>query len=314
MKAVKLTDFNLFKNLPASLMDDIKQLPVTQLNKDEYIIKKGHKNYTLHLLVEGDAAVYLHESDEPLKNIHAGDTIGEISLIDQQPASASIICLCPCKVITVDETLLWKFARHDHLFTMNLLQLLVSRFRGVNFQLETSIEKQRLLERHASVDNLTGLFNRGWLNTKFNQLLERCQKNHQPFSYFMIDIDHFKKVNDNYGHLVGDLVLQITAKTLGNTARADDYVVRYGGEEMAILLPNTGVDNALKIAERLRQKVEINIIEYEPCKTLNITVSIGISTSNNNESDIELIKLADDALYYAKRHGRNQIKFNSGEL
>ena len=126
--------------------------------------------------------------------------------------------------------------------------------------------------------------------------------------------DHFKKINDSHGHQVGDFVLQTTGKTLNTLSRASDYVVRYGGEEMAMLLPNTEVTDALKIAERIRQAIEKNVIEYETGKTLNTTVSIGVSTLTNSETSTDLIKRADEALYYAKGHGRNQVKFNDGKL
>lgn len=314
MKSIELTGFDLLKNLPKPLQSEIKQQPLLSLKQGDYIVKKGHKNDALHLLIEGEVALYLHEADEPLKILRAGDTIGEISMIDQNPASASTICLCPCKIIAINESLIWKLAKNNHPFTLKLLRLAVSRFRSANSQLESSIQRHRQLEHHASIDNLTGLFNRGWLNKKFNSLLERCKKDQKAFSYLMLDIDHFKKVNDNYGHLVGDLVLQKTAEMLNNIVRTADYVVRYGGEEIAILLPNATADNAVKLAERICKIISYNEIEYETNKTLTITLSIGVSTLTNNESTTELIKLADTALYYAKAHGRNQVKFMESRL
>jgi len=309
MKTLTLDDFDLFKGVAINMK--LEDLPSISLKKDEHIITKDYLNSSLHLLIEGEAGIYI-EKKEPLKILYAGEVMGEISLVDQQPTTASIICHTECKVIIIDEVLIWKLVNGNHRFTVNLLQVVVNRFRGLAIQVESSLEKQKLLEYHINIDDLTGLFNRGWLNKQFSPLLERYKKNQQSFSYLMIDIDHFKNVNDTYGHQAGDLVLQNTANIMNTSTRATDYAIRYGGEEMAILLPNADAKNAIKFAERLRKKIADNVIEYEPGKTLSITVSIGISSLKDNESVADLIKLADDALYYGKEHGRNQVKYNEG--
>ncbi len=309
MKILSLDDFDLFKGVSINI--ELENLPSVALKKDEHIITKDYLNSALHLLVKGEAGVYLKDK-EPVRTIYAGEIMGEISLVDQQPTTASIICHTDCNVVIIDETLIWKLVNDNHRFTINLLQIVVNRFRGLATQIETSLEKQKLLEYHVNIDDLTGLFNRGWLNKQFSPLLERYKKNQQPFSYLMLDIDHFKNVNDNYGHQAGDVVLQNTATIINTAIRATDYAIRYGGEEMAILLPNTDAENAIKFAERLRKEIADNVVEYEPGKTLSITTSIGVSSLKNNESVADLIKLADDALYYGKEHGRNQVKYNEG--
>lgn len=315
MKAFDLTSFDLFRNVPSGLINKIlREHSVYTIPAGQHLVKKDFKNTALYLLLDGGVEIYLDEEDTPLKIIRAGDIIGEISLVDQQSATASAISLCECKVIAIKEELIWELVEQSHLFTINLLHIIANRFRGVNSQVVSSIEKQRLSERKAIVDDLTKLYNRGWLNESFEPLLKRCKQDLHPFSYLMIDIDHFKKINDSYGHQVGDFVLQLTGEALNNLSRVRDYVVRYGGEEMAMLLPDTGITDALKIAERIRQTIEATVIEYEQGKTLNITVSIGISTLTESETSVDLIKRADDALYYAKEHGRNQVKFNDGKL
>lgn len=315
MKSIDLASFCLFKNVPSELLNRIlPEHSVYTIPAGQHLVKKDCKNTALYLLLDGEVEIYLDEEDKPLKKVRAGDIIGEISLVDQKSATASAISLCECRVIVISEELIWKLVEQSHQFTINFFHLIANRFRGANSQLISSINKQRLSEHKAIVDDLTKLYNRGWLNENFEPLLERCKKDVQPFSYLMIDFDHFKKINDSHGHQVGDFVLQTTGKTLNTLSRASDYVVRYGGEEMAMLLPNTEVTDALKIAERIRQAIENNIIEYETGKTLNTTVSIGVSTLTNSETSTDLIKRADEALYYAKGHGRNQVKFNDGKL
>ncbi len=315
MNAGDLTDFALFKNVPLELINQIMpEHSVYTIPAGQHLVKRDFKNSALYLLLEGEVEIYLDEKDKPLKVILAGDIIGEISMLDQQSATASAISLCECKIIIINEDLIWELVEKSHLFTINLLRIITNRFRVVNSQVVCSIQKQRLFEHKAIVDDLTKLYNRGWLNENFPPLLERCKNDMHPFSYLMIDIDHFKKINDNYGHQVGDFVLQLTGEVLNNLSRTTDYVVRYGGEEMAMLLPNTNVDDALNIAERVRHTIENKVIVYEPGKTLTITVSIGIAALTKYETSEDLIKNADEALYYAKVHGRNRIKFNDGKL
>ena len=129
----------------------------------------------------------------------------------------------------------------------------------------------------------------------------------------MSDIDFFKKVNDNYGHAVGDCVLKTIAKTIKKELREEDIASRYGGEEFIFLLPHTKLDEALVVAERLRKKVEkkkINVEEYniKDVKEISVTISIGVSEYNKNDKTPEaLYKNADSALYKAKEGGRNRV-------
>ncbi len=315
MKDINLTAFDLFKDLPFDLINKVlAESPVTSILPGQYLVKKDQNNAALYLLLDGEVAIYLDENENPIRKLSAGDIFGEISMVDHQVATASAISLTECRVVIIKEDLIWELVHQNHIFTINLIHLMANRFRGVNSQLVSSRKEQRLFERRAIIDDLTKLYNRGWLNENLAALLESCKINQSPFSYLMIDIDHFKKINDSYGHQVGDLVLQITGETLNNISRANDYVVRYGGEEMAMLLLNTKTEDAVAIAERVRQVIETKSIEYEQGKTLNITISIGVSTLTKSGAGADLIKLADEALYYAKKHGRNQVKFNDGNL
>lgn len=315
MNAIDFSSFNLFKDVPLELINKILQeYSVHTIPAKQHLVKKNLKNTALYLLLEGQVEIYLDEEDKPLKTIQAGEVIGEISMIDRQSATASAISFCECKVVVIDEESIWSLVEQSHIFATNLLRLIASRFRVVNSQVVSSIKKQRLSEHRAVIDDLTKLYNRGWLNENFEPLLERCKKDSKPFSCLLLDIDHFKKINDSYGHQVGDFVLQQIGETLKNLSRAMDYVIRYGGEEMAMLLLNTEVTDALRIAERVRQTIEQKAIEYEKGKNLNITVSIGVAALTISETSADLIKRADEALYFAKEHGRNQVKLNDGKL
>jgi len=122
----------------------------------------------------------------------------------------------------------------------------------------------------------------------------------------MLDVDHFKSINDKYGHVFGDFILRSCAQIIQQTLRSSDLIARYGGEEFGIIMPYTDLDGAVKLMERVRKQVEGNIFngEGESCR---ITVSIGIAAGQPNLGATEIVKLADRALYLAKENGRNQV-------
>lgn len=167
--------------------------------------------------------------------------------------------------------------------------------------------------KHATLDALTGYNNRHQFEKRLKETTAAAKRQNQPLCCIMSDIDFFKRVNDTYGHAVGDCVLKTVAKTIKKELRESDIASRYGGEEFIFLLPHTKIDEALVVAERLRKKVEkkkINIEEYkiEGIKEISVTISIGVSEYNPNDKNPEILyKNADSALYQAKEGGRNRV-------
>lgn len=155
-------------------------------------------------------------------------------------------------------------------------------------------------------DPLTGLYNRKALQDAFQREWKLAQRQRQPLSLLALDIDHFKKINDTFGHGAGDLALVKVAKVLQQTVRASDLVFRFGGEEFIILLNNTGIQGAGLLANRILIALrEMDCSDIHP--SLKMTTSIGLATLNHPEETPEqMLKRADDALYQAKRKGRNQ--------
>jgi two-component system cell cycle response regulator len=180
---------------------------------------------------------------------------------------------------------------------------------------ELSQMNDRLL--HISMtDGLTAVDNRRSLEQKLHEMFEHSLRLHEPIACVMCDIDHFKKVNDTYGHAAGDEVLKQFAQILKDEAREIDRVGRYGGEEFLLLLPGTVLDSAVTFAERVRQRVEENTFSFEG-GTLKRTVSLGVASWPHPRipGREEMLKAADDALYVAKEMGRNKvIRFDSSEF
>ena len=168
-------------------------------------------------------------------------------------------------------------------------------------------QSHKQLEEMATTDTLTGLANRKQIMNLLIEQFKHFQRYQNAFTIMMLDVDHFKNVNDTHGHLAGDAVLTNIAQTIKSTLREIDCLGRYGGEEFLVILPDTDGQQAIKSAERIRKAVNESITHYEDC-SLKVTISIGVAEiqkTDDNEDD--LINRADDALYSAKENGRDRL-------
>jgi diguanylate cyclase (GGDEF)-like protein len=180
--------------------------------------------------------------------------------------------------------------------------------------LQTAIEIKQMsaLQYENVTDHLIGIHNRRYLDRRTEEEISRARRYDMQLSMLLLDIDHFKIVNDNYGHQIGDRVLMSLGQLLFREVRDTDIVARYGGEEIAVLAPHTSVASAIELAERLRLSVEKSIMvpanEYEKRQEITITVSIGVAGLDKETVDHQsLINRADKALYGAKQQGRNRV-------
>jgi len=173
-------------------------------------------------------------------------------------------------------------------------------------ELEMSQEKLKLL---ASTDSLTNLYNRRYFSKVSEHILDLAKREDEPVSLIMMDIDNFKAINDTYGHQVGDEVLITLSNRLRESQRKSDIVCRYGGEEFVVLLPNTMLDGAKVVAEKIREDIETIKLHTLDNKSISFTVSLGVSMVKiKEERNLEVVlKKADDALYEAKRSGKNKV-------
>lgn len=164
--------------------------------------------------------------------------------------------------------------------------------------------RMRELDALATMDGLTGIANRRAFQARLDAEISRTNRYHSPLALIMLDVDHFKSLNDAHGHQAGDKVLQTMGRLLTSSSRETDLVARYGGEEFAVILVNADKAAAHEIAERLRARIEAETWPYQP-----ITVSIGITSWTSADGGAsEMIRQADQALYLAKQNGRNQVR------
>lgn len=180
-------------------------------------------------------------------------------------------------------------------------------FAGLLKHLSLAIKKPTLYDR-AVLDGLTGLYTKRHIKTQLTSIFHQAKRSMIPFSLLLIDIDHFKKVNDNHGHLTGDMVLQQVSNILKQNLRRSDSAYRYGGEELLVLLPETCIEAAILFGERIRQTIEDRDFETEQNYTMKVTTSVGIAEFHPELTDYnQIISRADRGLYLAKNSGRNRI-------
>lgn len=281
---------------------------VQNLEAGERLLQPDIQSHHLHLLLEGKLNVYLitQENEEHI-SLLPGECVGEVSLVDGKYPSAIVLAAEPTRILSIPHDTVWSLVNSSHTVAGNLLGILASRLRNDNMAIVDSQNTKRQFEHQASVDALTGIHNRHWMNQAFPRALNRCARNNQPFAVMVVDVDHFKKVNDTYGHLIGDLALKTVAKCMTENLRPHDLLARYGGEEFAVLLTEADMDAAKIVAERLRSKMAGAEIRSDDI-SFHITLSIGITPTQDEETLEKLIDEADQALYRAKQQGRNRVE------
>lgn len=280
-----------------------------ELTSGEVLLSPEHENREIFLIVSGRMAVHLDRLESPaLMSLGPGECAGEMSMIDNHQPSAFVVALEPCQVLIVSQKQLWAMLGASHGVAFNLLLILSRRMRHGNSLIRDVLEIQSQLEYYATVDGLTGLYNRRWLDEMFPRTLERCRMEGQRLFLLMLDLDYFKRCNDEYGHLSGDQVLMSVAQVLRRRLRPHDLVARYGGEEFAVMLLENDEKEALTIAERLRQSIsEIAIKCPEGVLAPVITASLGLAGLLPDDTLDSLLHRADQALYRAKSAGRNRV-------
>ena len=186
---------------------------------------------------------------------------------------------------------------------VDILSLVIRQIRSQQ-RLE---EAYRELEMLANTDVLTGLPNRRFLLDRLTEEAVEADRFTRPLAFILLDIDHFKQVNDRYGHMVGDEMLRHVGRVIQGSLRRYDLAARFGGEEFAVLLPNTGREAAHRVAARIRERLETEEVEIAEGRMLAVTASLGVAERAPGEEISELIRRADEALYRAKHEGRNRV-------
>lgn len=298
----------LFHEVPRALLDSVLHASACRtLAPGEILLRAGEDNETLYVVVSGAVNVHFATAELPYIRLGAGECVGELSVIDHSRVSADVIASETTVLLAIDRARFWGLIDSSAAVARNLLRILAGRVRHDDVALAQSDKMQLQYEQLATVDGLTGLRNRRWLDSAFERQMNRALRERQPVSMLMIDLDDFKRLNDHHGHLVGDAVLRRAARRIAADLRPQDLLARYGGDEFAVLLPGADEAHAISIAERLRQSVvdgpALPDEEWSPMTS----VSIGVATIEVAIPLAGLLAIADAALYRAKQAGRDRV-------
>ena len=170
------------------------------------------------------------------------------------------------------------------------------------------VSAQRKLRKLATVDSLTGLFNRSHGSDLAENEIARFRRAKHPVAFMLLDVDHFKSINDRYGHEMGDKILAEIGQLIPAQLRTQDIVARWGGEEFLVILPDTGIESALASAERIRSAFRSHDWKAATSEAVAVTISIGVSEMCENDDRGSVISRADRALYRGKAGGRNRVE------
>lgn len=289
------------------LLDDCARCSVAA---GDTLLEPGAINDCLYVVLRGELRVYLEGRDAPAHTVvGVGECVGEMSVINGQGASALVIAASDSELLVMPQEALWALIERSHRFARNLLAILAGRIRMDNLALVTTSTHSLEFETAVSVDTLTGLHNRRWMNEGFPRSIRRCEQDGSPLCLVMADVDRFGEVNEKVGHLTADAVLRAIARRLAESLRAPDLIARYSGEVFAILLPNTPTDEGLRIAERLRLSVELmSLARLTGDAVAKVTICCGVAPMGLNTELETLIAAAEAAVRRAKENGRNRVE------
>jgi diguanylate cyclase (GGDEF)-like protein len=281
---------------------------VVRLSKGEQVTDSFRAR--LYIVLSGSLGVAADSvtGDGGASTVLAGESVGEQSVLDEAANLATISALEDSELLVIEPELVWQLIDQSNGVARNLLRLLSFRIRAANALLR---RRQKLGEFYRQLslnDPLTGLYNRAWLTETLPKLASRARLDGSPLSLVMIDLDYFKQFNDTHGHLMGDVALCAAAGVLRGALRPTDFAVRYGGEEMMALLPQTAEKLAVMVAQRLCQRMREAVVFDDMRMPLpHFTGSFGVATLSPGVDERGLIEAADAALYRAKQAGRDRI-------
>ena len=291
-------------------------VPMCQLhyfNAGQLLLDPGRFDDRMYIVLEGQLQVQLDDAgSQVLAFVGPGQWVGEMSVLEGLPPSAKVIARSSTRLLAIDGPAMRTVLDHSAPVARNLLRSLSGRLRKDNLLVGHSILRQRASEAHARVDPLTGLYNRRWLDESLRALLEHYNGRGGNLSLLMLDLDRFKQFNDIHGHLAGDRALVCFATVVRDQIRAGDHAARFGGEELVALLPDTQMDEAVRVAERIRVALRSTIIkDHDDQPLAHLSVSIGVTAWQQQDTPRKILDRADAALYQAKADGRNCVRTSS---
>jgi diguanylate cyclase (GGDEF)-like protein len=305
-----LHSLELFKGVyPDDIQELLQQCDRRDIAAGDLLLSPGEKNEHVFVVLSGSLNVHVGAPESPIiATMESGACVGEMSIIEDRDPSAYVIGAEDTHLLLIHQTVLWDMVDASHEFAKNLLVVLSERVRSHNRVIADNFGELRKFERHATTDALTSLANRHAMEESFPREIARCVEKEKPVAMMMIDVDNFKQFNDMFGHIAGDRALSAVSKILRTQFRPRDLLVRYGGDEFAVLLPDVNTEQAMEIGERVRQAVSGTTGDgSDSLIQIPLKISMGVAELQLQGTLERLIRDADKALYRAKNAGRDTV-------
>jgi diguanylate cyclase (GGDEF)-like protein len=308
--ALELSQLQLFESVsPESIESILDSCKIRRLKNREVLMTPGEPNTTLYQVLSGRLRVHLDSPDgEPIGYIGQWEAVGEMSLVDHEATSAFVVADEDTRLLIMEHDLVWSLVESSHPAACNLLKILTRRLRNANNVIAEKMQLENPCYRFGSVDGLTGMHNRYWLDMILPRQLKRCAMNGATFSVILADIDFFRHYNEKYGRMGGDRAINTVAQIIMENLRPTELAARYAGDQFFVILPEVDIKSARGIAERLRKKVlYATIIAVDGRKLPSLTISLGIAESRKGQTVADLLAVAEGALLRAKKMGKDYV-------
>ncbi|WP_073218387.1 diguanylate cyclase [Massilia sp. CF038] len=307
----RIGDLQLFRDAdPAQLAPLLASCPIIRIGAGQPVEDPARAR--MYIVLAGALAVAADTesgmADGSVSRILPGESVGEQAVLDESANLSAMSAIVDSELLVIDGELVWKMIDLSGGLARNLLRMLSFRIRAANALLRRRQKLGEFYRQLSMNDGLTGLYNRSWLSDMLPKLVATAHRAGTPLALIMIDLDHFKMFNDTHGHLTGDDALRAAAGVISVALRPSDYAVRYGGEEMMVILPETTELLAVLVAERLVARMrEAPIFPDMRLPLPHVTASVGVASLAAGMDEQGLIAAADAALYRAKHGGRDQV-------
>lgn len=306
----ELKKLSLFADVAETTIEGVvDSFVVHRLKKREKLLSAGEPNHNLYQVLSGKLGVFLEPTlEEAVSFINPGEPVGELSIIDNSPTSAYVVAEEDSRLLVLEEAQVWSLVEESHAFARNMLKNLSQRLRQANQLIASKIMLEESFYEYGMLDILTGMHSRRWFDLMIERALRRCTMQGKPISLLLADIDNFSSYNEMHGRLSGDLALNKIALTIQEYLRATELAVRYEGDKLLVILPETDLQQTRTVAERLRNKVMYTDIPATGGRKLpSLTMSVGIAQATPDLSVSELMDVLMIALKRAKTMGKNYV-------
>ncbi|MFM2407285.1 MAG: hypothetical protein RL358_27 [Pseudomonadota bacterium] len=301
----------LFRGIPSGLLNKcLSRSTIRSVTLGKTLLTPGQVNNLTYIILSGRLSIQTKESAvEPIAMLGEGECVGEMSILGGGNVSAFVITATDCRLLAIDHTALWELIDKSHVAAHNMLSILTKRIRVADQFMGESLEHHNGFSSVPMVDELTGLYSRHWMYTKFERCLQRSIMNNQPGCVMILEMDQFASFASSYGQLGSDQALRNIAHIMLSLLRPGDQMGHYIGEQFAAFLPNTSLFDAGIAAERLRSSISRAMVVLPSGDALpSTTISVGISQVTPTDTLVGLFARADEAMQQAKQGGGNGIR------